>query len=229
MFLTSGNRPLNLGRSSRLFSDAQRRALLALWGGCATCGARPERCEIHHVTPWETGGGRTDVANGVPKCRRCHHEHHRQKRRDRLEPDGTYVLRLPDGTERRHRPAVETRELPGLPVATTSEPVRPATPNATPAGPTATVRASSTAHPTRKPNANATGLSSSNASVATSSTSAPDLCSGVVEHRPGLARGQVTACRSLMSPMSANSPSTATPSHSARIVSVNQAFAFSTK
>ena len=123
LLLTSGNRLLNLGRSSRLFSDGQRRALLAAWGGCATCGAPPERCEIHHITPWENGG-RTDIANGVPKCRRCHLEHHRKRWRDHLDPDGTYVLTLPDGTERRHRPAIRDAQLPGIPVATTSEPVR---------------------------------------------------------------------------------------------------------
>ena len=49
LLLTANGRILNLGRSSRTFSPTQRRALLALWGGCACCGAEPERCDIHHV------------------------------------------------------------------------------------------------------------------------------------------------------------------------------------
>jgi len=119
MLLTADNRILNLGRSSRTFSPAQRRALLARWGGCACCGAPPERCDIHHVTPWEQGG-LTDLANAVPKCLHCHHDHHRKKWRDHLEPDETYVLQLPDGTERRHRPANHDAQLPLAPVATTA-------------------------------------------------------------------------------------------------------------
>ena len=123
LLLTSENRILDLGRSSRTFSPSQRRALLAVWGGCACCGASPERCDIHHVDPWEHGG-LTDIANGVPKCRRCHLDHHRKKWRDRLEPDGTYVLALPDGTERRHPPGNRDTHLPLAPVATTAEPAR---------------------------------------------------------------------------------------------------------
>ena len=82
-----------------------------MWGGCACCGAPPERCDIHHVTPWETGG-LTDIANGVPKCRRCHLDHHRKHWRDHLEPDGTYVLTLPDSTQRHHRPGNHDAQLP---------------------------------------------------------------------------------------------------------------------
>jgi hypothetical protein len=121
LLLTANGRILDLGRSSRTYSAAQRRALLAFWGGCACCGAEPERCDIHHVQPWENGG-LTDIANAVPKCRRCHHDHHRKHWRDHLEPDGTYVLRLPDGTERHHRPAARDAQLPELPVATTARP-----------------------------------------------------------------------------------------------------------
>jgi hypothetical protein len=123
LMLTAGPRILWLGRSVRAFTPMQRRALLAVWGGCAACGAEPERCDVHHVHPWEEGG-LTDVGNGVPKCRRCHLDHHRKRWRDRLEPDGTYVLTRPDGSERRLRPANRDAELPVPPVPTTSRPVR---------------------------------------------------------------------------------------------------------
>ncbi len=123
LLLTANNRILNFGRSRRTFTDAQRRALLTLWGGCACCGAPPEQCEIHHIRPWDDGG-LTDIANGVPKCKRCHLEHHRLRWRDRTEPDGTYVIALPDGTERRHRPGNHDTQLPMLPVATTATPLR---------------------------------------------------------------------------------------------------------
>jgi hypothetical protein len=114
---------LNLGRSVRHFTAVQRRAILARDGGCRCCGAPPEKCEIHHVIPWEDGGT-TDITNGVAKCRRCHLEHHRLKWVDRLDVDGTYRVIRPDGTEIATRPAGIDDQLPLLPVTTTSEPAR---------------------------------------------------------------------------------------------------------
>ncbi|GIG54601.1 HNH endonuclease [Demequina activiva] len=68
---------LDLGRAVRLFTPAQRLALLERDGGCAKCHAPPEHCEAHHLRWWEHGGG-TDLANGVMLCTRCHHDVHRQ-------------------------------------------------------------------------------------------------------------------------------------------------------
>ncbi len=68
---------LDLGRQVRLFTGAQRLALLERDGGCAKCHAPPEHCEAHHIRWWERGGG-TDLANGVMLCTRCHHDMHRQ-------------------------------------------------------------------------------------------------------------------------------------------------------
>jgi hypothetical protein len=66
---------LDLGRGRRLFSAAQRRALLLRDRHC-----RAEGCDIpgtwteaHHWDPWHRGG-RTDLADGVLLC---HHHHHR--------------------------------------------------------------------------------------------------------------------------------------------------------
>jgi hypothetical protein len=68
---------LDLGRTVRLFSRAQRLALLERDGGCARCHAPPEHCEAHHIRWWDHGGG-SDLGNGVMLCTRCHHDIHRQ-------------------------------------------------------------------------------------------------------------------------------------------------------
>lgn len=68
---------LNMGRSVRMFTRAQRLALLERDGGCAKCHAPPEHCEAHHIDWWDNGG-RTNLTNGVMLCTRCHHDVHRQ-------------------------------------------------------------------------------------------------------------------------------------------------------
>ncbi len=68
---------LDLGRKVRMFTRAQRLALVERDGGCAKCHAPPEHCEAHHIRWWEKGGG-TDLSNGVMLCTRCHHDVHRQ-------------------------------------------------------------------------------------------------------------------------------------------------------
>jgi hypothetical protein len=68
---------LDLGRTHRMFTPAQRLALLERDGGCAKCHAPPEHCEAHHLRWWQHGGG-TDLANAVMLCTRCHHDIHRQ-------------------------------------------------------------------------------------------------------------------------------------------------------
>ncbi len=68
---------LDLGRKVRMFTRAQRLALVERDGGCAKCHAPPEHCEAHHIRWWEHGG-RTDLNNGVMLCTRCHHDVHRQ-------------------------------------------------------------------------------------------------------------------------------------------------------
>jgi len=68
---------LDLGRTKRIFTRAQRIALVERDGGCAKCHAPPEHCEAHHIRWWERGG-LTDLSNGVMLCTRCHHDIHRQ-------------------------------------------------------------------------------------------------------------------------------------------------------
>lgn len=70
---------LDLGRSRRLHSETQRRALAVRYPTCAAEGCeRPFAwSEIHHFVAWSEGG-RTDLENGVPLCgwhhRRAHDE-----------------------------------------------------------------------------------------------------------------------------------------------------------
>ncbi len=75
--LNNDGEVLDLGRRVRMFTQAQRIALLERDGGCAKCHAPPEHCEAHHIRYWEQGG-RTNLANGVMLCTRCHHDIHRQ-------------------------------------------------------------------------------------------------------------------------------------------------------
>lgn len=82
--LDGASQPLDLGRSQRFFTEAQRTALAARYSACAADGCdRPYAwCDLHHQTRW-VHQGRTDLANAVPLCgwhhRRIHdpgYEHH---------------------------------------------------------------------------------------------------------------------------------------------------------
>lgn len=94
-----GTVPLALGRTVRNPSDAQRRALSALWGTCAhpSCDRPFAWCELHHVVHWEAGG-RTDVAALLPLCSRHHHLHHAGVFTIERCRDGTFTLARADGT-----------------------------------------------------------------------------------------------------------------------------------
>jgi len=91
---------IDAGRTIRHASRRQRRALRAMYRTCAFdgCDVAFERCEIHHVDPWERGGP-TDFANLVPTCSRHHHVVHEAGWSLVLEPDRTLVIIQPDGTE----------------------------------------------------------------------------------------------------------------------------------
>jgi hypothetical protein len=68
-----GGGVLNQGKTQRLASRRQRRALAARDGGCVIPGCRvpPSRCQAHHVVPWVSKDflpGRTDVDNLALLC-----------------------------------------------------------------------------------------------------------------------------------------------------------------
>ncbi|MGV2900180.1 DUF222 domain-containing protein, partial [Microbacterium sp. AGC62] len=56
---------LDWGREKRLFTRAQRLALVERDGGCAMCGLPPEMTKAHHIRWWKRDHGPTDLANGV--------------------------------------------------------------------------------------------------------------------------------------------------------------------
>lgn len=124
LLLSAQGQLLHLGRTTRTFTAAQRRAVLARDGGCRGCGADPSKCDIHHVVPWEEGGY-TDIDNAIALCRRCHRLLHRHRWTNEIGPDGTYTLTTEDSTTRVSRPPGIDPLLPHLPVATSSEPARP--------------------------------------------------------------------------------------------------------
>jgi hypothetical protein len=81
---------LDLGRESRLFSEAQRLAAGLEHHTCAADGCeRPYAwCELHHRNPWARGG-RTDLKDAIPLCAYHHQRIHDTAFDHRYLPDGT--------------------------------------------------------------------------------------------------------------------------------------------
>ncbi len=81
---------LDLGRESRLFSEAQRIAKGLAHSTCAADGCeRPYAwCELHHQKPWSRDG-RTDLDNAVPLCHRHHQYIHDTAYNHHRLPDGS--------------------------------------------------------------------------------------------------------------------------------------------
>lgn len=73
-FITDGAKVLSVGRTTREWSDAQRKAIVATDGHCRWpgCDAPPAWCQIHHVAWWGRDEGHTDVDNGALLCLRHH-------------------------------------------------------------------------------------------------------------------------------------------------------------
>ncbi|MGH3656311.1 MAG: DUF222 domain-containing protein [Micromonosporaceae bacterium] len=83
--LGSGSIPLDVARTVRLFTRAQRRALILRDKGCAFpgCDRPPTWCDSHHVTHWIDGGA-TDINNGVLLCGYHHRVIHKGEWRVRI-------------------------------------------------------------------------------------------------------------------------------------------------
>ncbi len=78
---------LDIGRKTRVWTAAQRRAIIARDRHCTwpDCEVRPEWCDIHHVDHWADGGP-TSVEKGKLLCRfhhTCEHAEDRRRRRSR--------------------------------------------------------------------------------------------------------------------------------------------------
>ncbi len=124
--LTADSQVIDMGRSVRTATDAQRRAAMVRDGGCRRPGCDCTdlgRLHVHHVRPWELGG-HTDVDQMATVCDHDHLDGHRRGLTDRLEPDGTYTVVAADGTEHSTRPR-GVDPPPRLALATTAEPAPP--------------------------------------------------------------------------------------------------------
>ena len=75
--LHSGDQVIEHGRTMRLATDAQYRALVARDGGCRWlgCTVPASWCEVDHLVAWEHGG-RTDLDNLVLLCSAHHTSKH---------------------------------------------------------------------------------------------------------------------------------------------------------
>ncbi len=75
------------------------RALRAMYRCCAfgECDVAFDRCEIHHILPWELGGP-TDLINLIPLCSRHHHVVHQGGWKLELDDDRLLTITQLDGT-----------------------------------------------------------------------------------------------------------------------------------
>ena len=67
--LGGSSQPLDVGRTKRYFTPAQRIAMGIRDGGCTAqgCDAPPAMCHAHHDDPWSCHG-HTDLARGRLLC-----------------------------------------------------------------------------------------------------------------------------------------------------------------
>ncbi|MHA6523667.1 HNH endonuclease signature motif containing protein [Tessaracoccus sp. G1721] len=84
MVLGTASRPLDVGRTHRLFTPALRAAIVQRDQGCVFpgCTTPPAPCQAHHIIPWWAGGD-TCLANGVLLCP----HHHRLVEPDPLQSE----------------------------------------------------------------------------------------------------------------------------------------------
>ena len=111
--VSESGEPLNLGRKTRNWSTAQRRAITVRDGGhCRFVGCYNTHVDIHHIQPWEDGG-KTDIDNGACECRRHHLMIHRGYR---VEGDPNHELHYhrPDGSYLGSTTPACSRQLVGV-------------------------------------------------------------------------------------------------------------------
>ena len=85
--------PIDVGRSKRLATVHQRRALEAIHPTCAIpdCEVIFDHCNVHHIEYWAIsdsgGGGSTDLNNMIPLCSGHHHAAHEGGWKLKLNPE----------------------------------------------------------------------------------------------------------------------------------------------
>jgi len=88
------SKPLDLGRTRRLHSASQRKALAAIHDTCAiaTCERPFEWTEIHHPHAWSRGGS-TDLDNALPLCGHHHRRAHDSRFELERHPNGDWLFK----------------------------------------------------------------------------------------------------------------------------------------
>ena len=102
---------LDVGRSKRLATEAQRHALRAMYSTCAIpdCQTPFEDCHVHHVDEWHDQHGATDLNRLLPLCTLggCHTRFHEGGWKLDLDPDTRWItITRPDGTTHHHGPSL---------------------------------------------------------------------------------------------------------------------------
>ena len=95
----NGSVPLDLGRTARLASKDQWRALAVRDGGCrmADCQIPAEWCQVDHIREWDAEHGPTDLDLLVLWCT-FHHTFRHRKDVTLIGDANDLSIRLPDGT-----------------------------------------------------------------------------------------------------------------------------------
>lgn len=89
--LGSAGEILDWGREKRLFTRAQRLALVERDGGCVMCALPPHLTKAHHLRWWHRDVGPTDLSNGALLCESCHHRIHDNGWEIRIEGTGIHA------------------------------------------------------------------------------------------------------------------------------------------
>jgi hypothetical protein len=122
---------LDMGRSRRLATPDQRRALRSMYRSCGLgdCEVPFERCEIHHLDGWNEHHGHTNLDRLIPACGRHHHLAHEGGWQLELDPTSRELtVRLPDGTvHSRSRPGLAPDRRSGQAPPRRRQPIRPET------------------------------------------------------------------------------------------------------
>jgi HNH endonuclease len=111
---------LGYGRSRRIATASQRRALAARDGGCCFpgCDHPPDWTEVaHHLTPWEQGG-KTDLNDLALLCDH-HHDHHQTGWRIQMRDGRPWAIPPPwtDPTQTPTRSTMHDTTLDPVPAA----------------------------------------------------------------------------------------------------------------
>jgi hypothetical protein len=91
--LGTDSQPLDLGRTARLYTKAQRIALGLRDGGCTAkgCETTASGCHAHHDDPWSRGG-LTDLATGRLLCPAHHRLAHDSRYAVTVHADNTITF-----------------------------------------------------------------------------------------------------------------------------------------